>query len=74
MIQSSQPLSKPLEVLWDAHQVAKYFGVQKSTIWKWIKAGKIIDPTTVVRLGRHILIPRSEIERIVEKKKEQLKS
>lgn len=66
--------SKPLEVLWNAEQVAKYFGVRKTTVWKWVRCGEVFDPASVVRLGRHFLIPRSEIERVTAVKKEKLHS
>lgn len=66
--------SKPLEVLWNINQVAKYFNVTTDTAWRWIRGGKIFDPAKVVHLGRRVLIPRSEIERITEQKKDQFKS
>lgn len=55
---------KDLEVLWTVKQVAQYLLVQRGTVYNWLSNGTIIDPAKVVRIGKKVRIPRSEVERI----------
>lgn len=64
---------KDLEILWTVEQVASYFTLSKRTVYQWISAGKTIDPTKIVRIGNRVRIPRSEVERIAGKIRNQLK-
>ncbi len=52
--------------LYDADEAAKILGIGYVTVWRWIRAGKLIP----VKMGGRTLIPKSEIERF-NKKKEQ---
>lgn len=45
--------------LYDPNQAAEALGVGYATVFRWIKAGKLIP----LRIGGRTLIPRSEIER-----------
>jgi excisionase family DNA binding protein len=60
---------KDLEVLWTVDQVAKYFTISKRTVYQWISGGKMFDPAKLVYIGNLVRIPRSEVERIANKKK-----
>lgn len=60
----STPPKKDLEVLWTVTQVAQYLLVHRVTVYKWLSAGRIIDPAKVIRIGNKVRIPRSEVERI----------
>jgi len=55
---------KELEVLWTPRQVAKYLGLNTTTVYRWIAEGKILDPQKIVRFSNRVRIPRSEVERI----------
>lgn len=46
--------------LYDATEAAQLLGIGYATIYRWIKAGKLIP----VRVDRRTLIPKSEIERL----------
>ena len=60
---------KDLEVLWTVDQVANYFSISKRTVYQWIAAGKMLDKEKLVYVGNLVRIPRSEVERIANKKK-----
>lgn len=65
---------KKLELLWDPKQVASYFGVTKTTVWRWVRKGQVFDPSAIIRLPHgQIRIPRSEVERVAGVKKEEIK-
>lgn len=70
--QQPQP-KKDLEVLWTVAQVAQYLLVHKQTVYNWLSQGEMFDPEKVVRLGRRVRIPRSEVERIAGNIKSNLK-
>lgn len=55
---------KKLEVLWTPQQLAKYLSISPRTVYNWLSAKRVIDPTKVVRIGYRVRIPRSEVERI----------
>lgn len=55
---------KELEILWSPNQLAKYLTMSPGTIYRWLSQGKVIDPAKVVRVGKTVRIPRSEVERI----------
>jgi len=46
--------------LYDTNEAAQMLGVGYATIYRWIKAAKLIP----VRVDRRTLIPKSEIERL----------
>ena len=52
--------------LYDADEAARILGIGYATVWRWIRAGKLIP----VKMGGRTLIPKSEIERL-NKKNEQ---
>lgn len=60
---------KDLEVLWTVEQVANYFTISKRTVYQWLANGKMFDPAKLVHIGNLVRIPRSEVERIANKKK-----
>ena len=57
-------IKKDLEVLWTPQQVATYLGLNKSTVYKWIEEGRVLNPVTIVRFANRVRIPRSEVVRI----------
>ena len=46
--------------LYDADEAAKILGIGYATVWRWIRAGKLIP----VKMGGRTLIPKSEVERL----------
>lgn len=46
--------------LYSAEEVAEILQVEKETVWKWIRAGKIKS----VNIGRLVRITQEEVERI----------
>lgn len=66
--------NKVLEVLWSPRQLSKYLGVHITSVHRWLSQKRVIDPAKVVRIGRRVRIPRSEVERIAGIRKEELKS
>ena len=46
--------------LYNADEAAQQLGIGSATVWRWIKAGKLIP----VRVDRRTLIPISEILRL----------
>lgn len=62
-----------LGVLWTLPQVAQYLLVSRKTVYGWVKHGKVLDASKVIRIGRSIRIPRSEVERIAGTVKANLK-
>lgn len=63
---------RKLDLLWTPEQVAKYFSVTTGSVWRWLKRGEMFDPTKIVRLGRRIRIPRSEVERVAGQREERI--
>ena len=56
-------IAKAEEVLADYYlykDAVKEIGVTKPTVWRWIKKGKV----EILRVGREILIEKSEVERL----------
>lgn len=70
----SEEVNKELEVLWTVQQVAKYLSLHPVTIYHWLSKGKIIDPSKIVRVGSHVRIPRSEVERLAGNIKKKLET
>lgn len=68
-----QQPKKDLEVLWTVAQVAQYLLVKPGTVYNWLSDGTMFDPAKVVRLGKRVRIPRSEVERIAGNIKSNLK-
>ena len=64
---------KELEILWSPTQLANYLTMSPGTIYRWLSQGKVIDPEKVVRIGKTVRIPRSEVERIAGNIKSGLK-
>lgn len=64
MNQDANNQRNDLEVLWTPVQMAKYLSLKPVTIYKWLSSGRMIDPAKVVRLGKRVRIPRSEVVRI----------
>lgn len=60
---------KDLEILWTVEQVASYFVISKRTVYSWIREKRMINPAKLVYIGNMVRIPRSEVERIANKKK-----
>lgn len=65
---------RELEILWTPQQVAKYLGLNKVTVYRWISEGKMIDPTKIIRFSNRVRIPRSEVERLAGGIKNQLET
>ena len=49
--------------LYDTNEAAQILGIGYATVYRWIKAGKLIP----VRVDKRTLIPKSEIERLKNK-------
>lgn len=50
----------------DTNEAARLLGIGYATLYRWIKEGKLIP----LRVGGRTLIPKSEIERLKNKKAE----
>jgi len=50
----------------DTSEAARLLGIGYATLYRWIKEGKLIP----LRVGGRTLIPKSEIERLKNKKAE----
>ena len=61
-----------LEPLISAKQLAEYLGFEARTIQLWIRQGRKIDPSAVVKIGRSVRIKRSEAERLAGEIKSKL--
>ena len=46
------------EFFYTAAQATEVLGVNRTTIWRWIKSGRF----AIQRVGREVLIPKWEIE------------
>lgn len=55
---------KILDYFCTESQAAKLLGVNRATIWRWIKAGKF----NIQRIGSVVFIPKWEVELMKEKK------
>jgi len=53
--------------LYDANEAARMIGIGYVTVYRWIKAGKLIP----VRVDKRTLIPKSEIERLKKERNKQ---
>ena len=69
-----EEVKKDLEVLWTPKQTAEYFSLSIRTIYQWISSGKMFNPKKIVKIGSRVRIPRSEIERIAGKIRNQINS
>lgn len=58
-----------LEPLWSPIKTADYLGVSRQTVYGYIRNGKI----KAVKVGRAVRIPKSEIAKLVEIVKSELK-
>lgn len=58
------PPERQLEVVYDTNEAASLLGIGYATLYRWIKEGKLVP----LRVGGHTLIPKSEIERLSNKK------
>lgn len=63
---------RDLPPLWSVMQVAKYFGVHRITVFRWIKSGTTIRPDEVVHLTNRVRVKREAIERIVREMQRKL--
>jgi len=52
----------PDEELYTVQEASPLIGKSIPTVWRWIKANKII----IIRSRRNVYIPKSEIERLKE--------
>jgi excisionase family DNA binding protein len=68
---SEEPI-QDLEVLWTPQQLAKYLNISKVSVYRWISEKRVLDPAKLIRIGRAVRIPRSEVERIAGIKKKEL--
>jgi len=55
---------KIIDYFYTEKQVAETMGVNRITIWRWLKSGKF----SIQRVGREVLIPKWEVELIKEKR------
>lgn len=60
MSDTYQEANTHLEPLWTVEQTAAYLGLNKMTIYRWIRKDRIKS----IKIGNRVRIPRSEIERI----------
>lgn len=61
---------KILDFFYTEGQVAEVLGINRLTVWRWIKEGRF----DIQRVGREVLIPRWEVELLkMEKKKAKTK-
>jgi len=56
-----EEIHNELEILWTVKKTASYLNVNKITVYKWIKNGKI----GFIKFGKSVRIPKSEIEKLV---------
>jgi excisionase family DNA binding protein len=56
---------KIVDYFYTAQQATKVLGINRITIWRWMKSGKI----TFQQVGREVLIPKWEIDLIKTKRK-----
>lgn len=70
----SEEIKKDLEILWTPKQVAKYFGLNPVTVYRWISEKRMLDATKIIRFSNRVRIPRSEVERIAGLTREKLTS
>ena len=63
---------KQLEVLWSPKQLATYLTISPGTVYRWLSKKERIDPTKVIRIGKTVRIPRSEVERLAGSLKSKL--
>lgn len=70
----SEEQKKELEVLWTPQQVAKYLGLNRATVYRWISEKIMLDPTKIIRFSNRVRIPRSEVERIAGSIKSKLEN
>lgn len=63
---------KILDFFYTEGQVADALGVNRITVWRWIKEGKF----DIQRVGREVLIPKWEVEllRVAKSRKKGRKS
>lgn len=54
-----------LEKLYTVDEVAKYFNVQKKTVYLWISKGLLVSE----KIGKKIYVRESEIESFIERRK-----
>ena len=52
-----------LDYFYTGNQVAELMGVNRITIWRWIKGGKF----NIQGVGREVLIPKWEVELLLVK-------
>jgi excisionase family DNA binding protein len=50
--------------VYDAAEAARLIGIGYATLYRWIKAGKLIS----IKLAGRTLIPKTEVERLQKKK------
>lgn len=53
-----------VDYFYTEQQAAKLLGVNRITIWRWIKEGKF----STQQVGREVLIPKWEIDILVQSK------
>lgn len=70
----SEDIKKELEILWTPQQVAKYLGLNKVTVYRWLAEKKMFNPDKIIRFANRVRIPRSEVERIAGSIKEELQN
>lgn len=62
-----------LPILWTVSQVAKYLGVSRITVYRWIEEKRVLRPSDILRLGKRVRIRREAIELLVREMQESLK-
>lgn len=60
---------KILDFFYTERQVAEALGINRITVWRWIKEGRF----DIQRVGREVLIPKWEVELIKAKKERRKK-
>ena len=67
-MEENRAMGTPLEPLWSVEKVADYFSLNKMTVYRWVKTGKVKS----LKIGSRVRIPRSEVERIASETQSQL--
>lgn len=72
MTDTTETVRNPLEPMWTPKQVSTYLQVHPRTVYNWLSLGRVFRPEVIVRIGKRVRIPRSEVERIAGNIKKSL--
>lgn len=52
-----------MEIFYSCQQIAERYGVKKTTVWEWIREGKL----EAVRIGKQYRIPKNALDKFERK-------